>query len=236
MNEFDRTQDYFTEHAEDYADRIMSIQPQLYKNTGNIINSIIQEKNYVLDIGNGGVINYSFEKLNNLICADLYISTKAKEKYKKHLNVQFTTANVLDLKHSISQQFDVVIIQAVLHHLAGRTYKKSKENIKKALCECLSVIPKGGKIIILESTVSGWFEKIERVLYPFMQLFFYVCRFGSVYQFSKQSLYNLLTKELKLDVIEMKAVEIDKYIWIMNHKILSKLTPCGLTFYLIEKN
>ena len=65
---------YFESFVDEYADEIVSIQPEFYKNAGNHINkalSSLGKKGTVLDIGNGGVINYDFSHLNKLVCAEI---------------------------------------------------------------------------------------------------------------------------------------------------------------------
>lgn len=48
---------YFQSHSEDYAEQIMAIQPELYQNTGRLLNQWLPSGGRVLDAGNGGVIN-----------------------------------------------------------------------------------------------------------------------------------------------------------------------------------
>jgi ubiquinone/menaquinone biosynthesis C-methylase UbiE len=236
VDEFERTKEYFSIHADDYADKILSIQPQLYINCRNIINSIIKKGDKVLDIGNGGVINYEFDIIEKLTCADLYISNRALQKYSNYKNIEFIEADIMKLD-KLNQKYDVVIVQAVLHHLAGKTKQESIYNVNKAIDGCLSVLSDGGSLVILESTVSHWFEKIETILYGLMQLFFRICNFGAVYQFSQKSLKALVTEKCKTYAIQnIEPIKLDKYVWIMNHKIPSILTPCGFTFIHIKNN
>lgn len=237
MDEFDRTKQYFENHAEDYAETIMAIQPLLYKNMGKIINRNVSDGDNVLDIGNGGIVNYDYKRMNRLVCADLYVSELAQKKYKDEDNVDFVKGDILNLTQEESLRGykpDVIIVQTVIHHLARGTYRDTVANVEKAIRECMEMLECGGRLVILESTVTAWFEKIERIMYPLMQLFFRVCKFGAVYQFSSKSLYRLISN-MGLEIKESEEVELDKYVWIMNCKVSSKLTPCGLTYYLIEK-
>ena len=53
--------------------------------------------------------------------------------------------------------------------------------------ECMRILKPDGKLLIVESTVVSWFEKIERILYPVMQAFFRLVKFDTVYQYSPTS-------------------------------------------------
>ena len=130
------TNEYFDKHKESYAEEIMTIQSVFYENTGNLINNTIKNSLKVLDIGNGGVINYSFNHLETLVCADLSVSQTAIKKYINNSNVKFVKADILDLQNFSNGEFDTVIVQAVLHHLAGSTLIKTNKNVEKAIIEC----------------------------------------------------------------------------------------------------
>lgn len=206
----DTEKNYFGEFIDDYADEIISIQPEFYKNAATKINHALQKDTRVLDIGNGGVINYSFSELKELRCMDLEISVKAQKKYSAFPNVTFTRGNVFDMKDIPDNYFDAIIIQTVIHHLAGDTPKESEKNVLEALNNCKRVLKKEGKILVVESVVVPWFDVVERLLYPFMQWFFRVVKFDKVYQFSKRRLHKLLASEWEIE--EYDDVGVDKYI------------------------
>lgn len=199
-----------------------------------MINRALTNSKKVLDIGNGGIINYNFKNMEQLDCADLVISSKAVKKYEKYKQIKFFQADVLNLENIEDSTYDTVIISAVLHHLAGDNHKKTEENVEKALLNCMRVLKYGGKLLIVESTVVYWFEWIERILYPFMQTFFSMCKFGAVYQYSEQSLLRKIDK-LGLKILISSKINIGKTIWIMKKKIPTVITPCGAVWIEIEK-
>lgn len=226
---------YFDSHAEDYAEQITATQPQFYRNAGAILNSHLREGDAVLDIGNGGVINYDYERLARLDCADIVLSRSAMEKYKDCGNIRFFQADVTDMSETPSGSYDVVIMQAIIHHLAGKTYAETYARVSAAIRECGRVLKPGGKLLIVESTVTGWFCSLERLLYPAMQLFFRICKFGCVFQFSPRSLRALLDGVSGVEVLSEENVPIGPHIWIMGKKVPTIVTPCGATFYLLQK-
>lgn len=224
---------YFDEHKESYAEEITAIQPLFYENTANLINPVLIGSKKVLDIGNGGVINYNFKDIEKLICADLVVSQQAVSKYAAFKNIDFIEADVLNLQSFTNDVFDVVIIQALIHHLAGYTLKKTHINVEKAVSECMRVLKPEGKLLIVESTVNRPFEFVERLTYPLMQIFFRICKFDKVYQYSEKSLLKRLSK---WPIEEHCSIEVGPYIWIMGKKIPTFLTPCGASWFKIVKS
>ncbi len=225
---------YFEKFIDEYADEIISIQPEFYKNAARFINKELEPGSLVIDIGNGGVINYNYKNLKELICLDLKISEKAVQKYKKVENIKFCEGNVLDLKEITNSSVDTVILQTVIHHLAGKTFKNTQKNVTRGIEECMRILKPGGKLLIVESVVFPWFEMVERMLYSFMQLFFKIIHFDTVYQYSYRSLLKKI-KVMNLCVEESSMVEVDKYIWLCRKKIPSKITPCRACWIMIRK-
>lgn len=229
-----RPNEYFDRNGDNYADEIMAIQPKFYENTAKLINNATKNSSQVLDIGNGGVINYEFDHFDKLVCGDLFVSQIASKRYEACCNVEFVKADILNLQNFADDSFDTVIISAVIHHLAGSTLKRTHENTCKAISECLRVIKQGGGLLIIESTVSRWFEVVEKLLYPIMQLFFKICKFGNIYQYSVKSLYDRLDR-LCCNLTECSRIDIGPYIWIMGKKIPTCLTPCRAVWIRIIK-
>lgn len=226
---------YWDEIADVYADEIMRIQPDFFKNSAVLINSELDASYYVADIGNGGVINYSFENLKKLDCIDLSVASTAITKYKKYSNIEFKQGNVFNLQNIPDNMYDRVILQCVIHHLAGKSYKITLNNTEQALRECMRILRGGGKLLIVESTVVPWFEIVEKIFYSLMQAFFCLIKFDTVYQYSHHSLVNLI-KKMHLGVIESShKIEIGKYMWLMRHKVLNKATPCRACWICVRK-
>jgi SAM-dependent methyltransferase len=229
---------YFKEHMEDYADGITAILSTFYETVSKLIDQSSNGDPEVLDIGNGGVINYTFTHFKKLICADLVLSQKAIDKYKEFHNVLFIKADILDMKEYADESFDIIIIQNVIHHLASTTYKKAQENVARAINECLRVLRPKGKLLITESVVNNIFEFFERLFYPFMQLFFKTCKFDSVYMYSEKSLLKKLSKCMdgRAIIVEHSAIDTGPYAWVMGKKIPIYLTPLAPPIWVkIEK-
>lgn len=227
---------YFDVHSEDYAEQIMATQPAFYQNAGALLDGQLPEGGMVLDIGNGGVINYDHKRLAQLDCGDLVVSMQASKKYSAFPNIRFFQADILDLADIPSSHYDAVVIQCVIHHLAGESFSSSCERVNAAVAECLRVLKPGGRLLVIESTVAGWFETVERALYPLMQAFFLLCRFGRVYQFSQKSLQRLFTQVSGASLLSSEKVEVGPHIWIMGKRVPTRATPCGAAFFVLQKD
>lgn len=231
-------ENYFEEFKDEYAEEIEAIQPQFYKNAAAHINDILGRLSNdckCLDIGNGGVINYDSDKIGELICADLSVSDKAVMRYADKKNIKFVAGNMLDLKEYEDDSFDAIIVQTVIHHLADRKLEQTEKNVEIGIRECMRVLKPGGRLLIVESTVVCWFEKLERVFYSLMQLAFKIIHFDTVYQYSYASLLRKV-KMMDLNVEETAEVELDKYIWLLRKKVLTKITPCRACWICVRKS
>lgn len=162
------------------------------------------------------------------------VSEKAVARYQGQKNIKFLQGNILALEEWEDNTFDAVIVQTVLHHLAGENMEQTERNVAKGLCECIRVLKPGGVLLLVESVVKPWFERIEKILYPVMQLFFREIHFDAVYQYSYQSLCRKIGK-LGLSVTETAMIEMDRYIWICRKKVPTKLTPCRACWIVVKK-
>lgn len=230
-------ENYFENFKDDYAEEIEAIQPRFYRNAAAYINAVLDKlppDSKALDIGNGGVINYDSNKIGELICADLSVSDKAIKRYAQRRNIKFVTGNMLDLKEWEDGFFDVVIVQTVIHHLADRKLRQTERNVTQGINECMRILKPGGHLLIVESTVVEWFEKVERLFYPAMQLFFRMIHFDTVYQYSYAGLLKKI-RGLCLNIEENAEIKLDKYIWLLRRKVLTRITPCRACWICVRK-
>jgi len=234
MDKYQQSKLFFDEVIDDYADETQSIQPEFYRNAAAFIDVALSGCKDVLDIGNGGVINYDFAHLARLDCADLSLSQTAVKRYASYDHIAFFASDIFDLKEIDDNTYDAVIVQAVLHHLAGSTRKQTDQNVLRALSSCMRVLKPGGRLLIVESVVPRSFELIERLFYPLMQLFFKLCKFGAVYQYSAHSLGRLIQRE-GYAIMESAPIALDRYVWVMRRKIPTALTPCRAVWLFLKK-
>ncbi len=233
----DKFWEYFDDESREYVSTIMEAESDFYEMSAVFVNRDLQNGGVALDIGNGGIINYDAERLERLDCADIYLNKKIEQAYRDVPNISFIKADITDM-HGISDaSYDFVIVQNVIHHLAEESLKKTGENGRKAIRECMRVLKSGGKLIICESTVYQWFEKLERIFYPVMMRACDVIHFDRVYQYSAKSLYNLLRKELhgRAKLVRREDIGTGKYTLFLGRKIPSGLLPISVTYYVVKK-
>ena len=72
MHKDNRT--WFNSHADTYADGILAIQRTFYENSAGFLNMYLPDNGTVLDLGNGGLINYDYQRLQRLDCADIVVN------------------------------------------------------------------------------------------------------------------------------------------------------------------
>ena len=204
--EKDKFWEYFDDESRAYVETIMDAEADYYEKAEKFITPFMIPGGSVLYIGNGGILNYDYSQLKELLCADISISKKIEEVYKSVPNVSFIESNIMDMDNVADERFDAVIVQKVIHHLAEDNYKKTKENCVKAMRECIRVLKPGGCLIVCESTVKRWFECLEIAFFKPMLACCDLIKFDRVFQYSRASLQKLLKDKLS-DVAHIEQVE-----------------------------
>lgn len=194
--EKDKFWEYFDDESRAYVQTIMDAEKDYYEKAEKFISPLLKSGGSALDIGNGGILNYDYSKLKELVCADISVSPKIQEVYKDVPNVSFIESDIMNMKNVGTERFDTVIVQKVIHHLAENDYKITRDNCIKALRECMRVLVHGGGMIVCESTVKRWFECLEIAFFKPMLLCCDFVKFDRVFQYSPQSLERLMIDEL----------------------------------------
>lgn len=233
----DKFWEYFDDESRAYVATIMEAEGDYYEKAEKFISPCLKKNGKVLDIGNGGILNYDYEELGELVCADISVSKKVEEVYKDVPNISFIESNILDMKSVEDNRFDSVIVQKVIHHLAEKNYKTTRNNCVVAMKECVRVLKPGGTLIVCESTVKRWFECLEIAFFRIMLKCCDLVKFDRVYQYSPQSLEKLLKTELA-DVATVERVEDignGENVLFLGRKFPAWILPCSVTFYLVRK-
>ena len=235
--EKDKFWEYFDDESREYVQTIMDAEGDYYDKAEKFITPLLKDNGCVLDIGNGGILNYEYASLKELVCADISVSKKIEEVYKDVPNVAFIESNIMDMKNVEDSRFDAVIVQKVIHHLAENNYSTTRRNCVRAMRECVRVLKPGGILIVCESTVKRWFECMEIAFFKPMMVCCDLVKFDRVYQYSPKSLEKLLDTELggntKLERVE--DIGMGDYVLFLGRKFPSWMLPCSVTFYLVRK-
>ena len=235
--EQDKFWEYFDEESRQYVETIMDAEGDYYEKAEKFITPLMTEEGSVLDIGNGGILNYDYSKLKELLCADISVSKKIEDVYRDVPNVYFIESNILNMENVESGRFDAVIVQKVIHHLAEDNYKKTRQNCIDAMRECIRVLKPGGYLIVCESTVKRWFERLEIAFFKMMMICCDFVKFDRVFQYAPDSLKELLKDELR-DAAVLERVEdigMGGHVLFLGRKFPSWMLPCSVTVYLVRK-
>lgn len=235
--EKDKFWKYFDDESREYVQTVMNAEGDYYNKAEKFITPLLKKNSSVLDIGNGGILNYDYSSLKELFCADISVSKKIVDAYKDIPNITFIESNIMDMENIESGHFDAVIVQKVIHHLAENDYKTTKKNCLKASKECIRVLKPGGILIVCESTVKRWFEWLEIALFKPMMFCCDLVKFDRVFQYSPESLKKLFTIGLKDSAYFERIEDIGtgKHVLFLGRKFPSWMLPCSVTFYLIRK-
>ncbi len=119
----------------------------------------------LLDIGNGGFFNYDISKIERVVALDLFID----EKGNYGNNVTPIQGNALNFKVEAEndeiEKFDTIVIQMLIHHVTGSSPKEAVRNIEIILQNCAKHLLSSGRILVIESTIPGWFYFFEKILF-----------------------------------------------------------------------
>lgn len=134
---------------------------EVYRLIADSASHEVENSRRLLDIGNGGVFIFPIEHIPHVEAIDLFLEESFARRYPK---VEWRAMNVLDLRDE--EKFDTIIAINCLHHVVGRDVNQCYQNLSRVLSAVFQALEKGGKLVLLESTVPSWFLGIYKPLYP----------------------------------------------------------------------
>lgn len=183
----------------------------------------------LLDIGNGGVINYDASKVKHIVALDLFLEENHVSDYP---NVRFQKGSALEIPFE-DNRFDMVMMQNLLHHVVGKSVHESKKMLCKVISESYRVLKPGGKLLIVESTVPGWFFVFESIVFS---LFARInpMKHPATFQYTQEYLKET-AKDTGFSLLEYVNVPKGKYVIQFGFKFPSALTPVRVVKLLLLK-
>jgi SAM-dependent methyltransferase len=210
-----RTGSFFT-NWEGYQGLVNSLDT--YKATSAAISP--EANGDLLDIGNGGVVNYDTGNCSSLSIVDL---VDLEESNALPEGAIFRQGDACKLPFEDSS-FDTVFCQMLLHHLAEDSLAETFSRMNESVSESYRVLRKRGKLVVVESCLPGWLEPVERTLYPLFKRFVRALSHPLVYQFSPAQLADAMDtagfEEVRIEVIPQ-----GRWIIQLGYKWPTALTP-----------
>jgi ubiquinone/menaquinone biosynthesis C-methylase UbiE len=144
----------------------------------------------VLDVGNGGVRRFHPPQTTLYVGVDFSLEMLKKGKNRTYDKVCGEALN-LPFKEG---GFDTILYFYLLHHLAQGSIRATNEAVKKALSEGSICLKKGGNVIITETCLPSFLEKVERAFFFILRILFFLTKQSEVFLFSAETFTRILTK------------------------------------------
>ena len=185
----------------------------------------------ILDMGNGGFINYAIPPSTRLIRAiDICIKRQFKKKVGK-TEIIFQNGDVLSYQDA--NKYDLVLMQNFLHHVVGETTTENYRNLEICLGKTIRLLKKNGRLVIMESVVPRWLETIEKFTYPLTKgIIPIIFHHPATFQYSQQTIVSALsTYQGRLHT---QLIKRGKFFLIYGKKIPTFLAPVQVASFTVE--
>jgi ubiquinone/menaquinone biosynthesis C-methylase UbiE len=138
-------------------------------------------------------------------------------------NIEYRVGNIIDLDMQ-EPEFDQVVMDMLIHHLAGKNFKITRQNVSKAFSNAHRVLKPGGEIIIMESCLPKVFERIEIISFPIFKFITSLLGHPAVLQWNWLSL-KILLEEAGFKELTLNEVKLGRWIIHLGFKIPTKISP-----------
>ncbi len=161
-------------------------------NRVDVSRSIIEPRigERVLDIGNGGLAPFYPPQTSFYVGVDFSLEMLRKGKDKAYDKV---CGEAMSLPFK-KENFNTILYFYLLHHLAQGSLEATHEAIKRALREGSACLKAGGNVIIAETCLSPFLEKVERIFFSVLRIFLFFTKQSEVFLFSADTLTQILTE------------------------------------------
>jgi SAM-dependent methyltransferase len=136
---------------------------EIYRLIADSARHEVETAQRLLDIGNGGIFIFPIDHIPHVEAIDVFVEESFSRRYPK---VEWRAMNVLDLQDQ--ERFDTIVAINCLHHVVGSDVGRCYENLTRIISAVFRALEKGGKLVLLESTVPAWFLGVYKVIYPFL--------------------------------------------------------------------
>lgn len=177
----------------------------------------------LLDVGNGGVFEYDTDLVDSIVAVDLFLDQLPASRFPANVTPRRGDAMALT---EAEESFDAVLEALLFHHLVGERPSDLAANVRQAIAEATRMLKPGGKLIVPESCVPGWFYAVERGLFGLMRLFSKTPLLGghpATMQLTVPMLEELIAEQLEIE----RSYRVPTGRWLMQfgRKWPTALTP-----------
>ena len=184
-----RSQRFFNNISSNFHD--LSKEKDI-RNRVNMIKPIIEPRIglKVIDVGNGGVRRFSPPQTTLYVGVDFSLEMLKRGENRTFYKV---CGEATDLSFK-KETFNTVLCLYLLHHLAKGSVGTTIEAVKKTLREGSTCLQTGGNVIIAETCLPPFLEKIERAFFFILRAFLLLSRQSEVLLFSAETLTRILVE------------------------------------------
>ncbi len=216
MSNLGTTEDFFN-RWDGYHDLVSDLDT--YKLIAKVLPGEIRGR--LLDVGNGGVFNYDTRSADEIVVVDIAKDLVNKTNWPPHVTFRWGDAAKLPVE---SNEFDTVLLQLILHHLAEDTYAVSRRRVSQAIQEAHRVLKPGGRLVIVESCLPAIWEQAERACLPLFRLALRLMKHPLVFQWNWKTLARL-AGEAGFQGLECHPVPLGRWVIQLGHKWPTILSP-----------
>jgi ubiquinone/menaquinone biosynthesis C-methylase UbiE len=184
-----RNQRFFNKVSLHYQDLIREKASQnLVHVRKAIVEPLIGER--ALDVGNGGERGFYPKQTSFYVGVDLSLEMLRRGEDRTYYKVCGEAMN-LPFKGA---GFNTILYLYLLHHLAKGSKGATMEAVKKALREGSGCLKTGGNVIIAETCLPSFLEKVERAFFFILRALLFFTRQSEVFFFSAETLTRILNE------------------------------------------
>jgi SAM-dependent methyltransferase len=211
-----RNADFFDDWA-DYHQLVEGLDS--YERTARALRGELAGR--VVDVGSGGVVNYSTDPITELVLVDLGEAHSQTDRVPAKARALVGSACALPLADG---GFDRVLMQMLVHHLAEKDFATTRDRVRTAFAEAHRVLVPGGRLVVVESAMNPFLEWAQRIAFPLTRRLLAALGHPLVLQWSPRSLA-AFARQAGFGEVEIRYIPRGKMMIFLGRKMPTWLVP-----------